>query len=111
MNAVYAGAPGFWLNFVTLGIVQAKWVAAVNAGLGNGGAGFLFAWFLSPFANYGVAQRFNAAHQSLGSSIRVSPLACFFFTGWPFVGARKKLKRTGQAYGSMLAARASVSPA
>jgi hypothetical protein len=110
-NAVYAAAPGFWLNLFTLGIVQAKWVAAVNSGLRQGGAGFLFAWFLAPFANYGLANRLNAAHQALGSSIRISPLACFFFTGWAFIGARKRLKRSGQAYGSMLSARASVIPA
>lgn len=104
MNAAYAGAPGFWLNIFTLGILQAKWVARVNVALGQGGARFMFAWFLAPFAHYGLATRLNAAHQANGSPVQVSPLVCFFITGWPFIG--KGLRRSGEAYGTLLAARA-----
>jgi hypothetical protein len=100
MNAPDNDAPGFWLNLHTLGIAQAKWVAAVDTALGGRGARFLFAWLLSPFATYGVAQRTNAAHQSLGSEIRVSALACFIFTGTPFMADRQK--RSVQEYASML---------
>ena len=91
-----SGVPSFWRNLFTLGIVQASWAAAVNTALGGHGARFWFAWLLSPFANYGVAQRINAVHQHLGSSIRVSPLACFIFNGLPFTGVRQGLKRSVQ---------------
>lgn len=85
--------PGFWLNLLTLGIARARWVGHANRQLGRGGAGFWFAWFLSPFAYYGIAGRLNEALAATGSTHRESPLLCFLLTGWPFVGAKKRLRR------------------
>jgi len=105
LSAMSTAAPSFWRNLSTLGIAQARWIADVNAALGHKGGRFMFAWFLSPFANYGVSRRINAAHQSVGSSTRISPIACFVFTGLPGIGVRERLKRSIQEYGSMLAER------
>jgi hypothetical protein len=85
--------PGFWITLVTIGISRARWVEATNHGLGGGGAGFWFAWFLAPFAYYGVAVRMNEALRAVGSTHRESPLACFFLVGWPFTGTKKRLRR------------------
>jgi hypothetical protein len=53
----------------------------------------LFAWFLLPFANYGLAQRMTAALRQAGSSYNVSAFWCFWLTGWPFIGSNKRFKR------------------
>lgn len=85
--------PGFWITLVTLGIARARWVDATNKALGRGGAGFWFAWFLPPFAYYGVAGRMNEALNAAGSTHRESPLACFFLLGFPFIGTKMRLRR------------------
>lgn len=85
--------PGFWITLVTIGIARARWVDATNQALGRGGAGFWFAWFLAPFAYYGVAGRMNEALRAVGSTHRESPLACFFLIGLPFIGTKKRLRR------------------
>lgn len=85
--------PGFLINLVTLGIARARWIAEANRHLGQGGAGFLFAWFLQAFANYGLAGRFNQALGAAGSAHTESPILCFLLTGWPFIGAKKRLQR------------------
>lgn len=85
--------PGFWLNVLTIGIARARWTAATNKTLGRGGAGFWFAWFLLPFANYGITGRLNQALAEAGSGRSDSPFLCFLFTGWPFFGSKKRLTR------------------
>lgn len=55
--------------------------------------GFLFAYFLQAFANYGPAGRLNSALSAAGSAHTESPLACFFLTGFPFSGAKKRIRR------------------
>ncbi|MDB5716461.1 MAG: hypothetical protein JWO15_3858 [Sphingomonadales bacterium] len=85
--------PGFWITLFTIGIARARWVDATNHTLGRGGAGFWFAWFLAPFAYYGVAGRMNDAMAAVGSTHKESPLACFFLVGWPFIGTKKRLRR------------------
>lgn len=85
--------PGFLVNIVTLGIARASWVAETNRVLGQGGAGFWFAWLLAPFAYFGLAGRLNSALGTAGSSHRESPFLCFLFAGWPFFGSKKRLKR------------------
>jgi hypothetical protein len=89
--------PSWIVNLVTLGIARARWIAESNRRLGQGGAGFWFAWFLLPFANYGLAKRMTAALQQAGSSFTVSAFWCFWLTGWPFIGSAKRLKRGTQA--------------
>src|SRR3954453_4790309 len=89
--------PSWIVNLLTLGIARARWIAESNRRLGQGGAGFWFAWFLLPFANYGLAQRMTAALRGAGSSFTVSPLLCFWLTGWPFIGSTKRFKRGTQA--------------
>jgi hypothetical protein len=89
----YPLPPGFWLNLLTLGIARARWVSAVNKRLGRGGAGFWFAWLLTPFANFGVTGRINEALAAAGSAHRESPVWCFLLTGFPFIGSKKRLKR------------------
>jgi hypothetical protein len=84
--------PGFWLNLLTFGIARARWTAAANRQLGSG-AGFWFAWLLLPFANYGIAGRLNEASAAAGSAHRESPLLCFFLTGVPFIGAKRRVRR------------------
>lgn len=84
--------PGFLINLFTLGIARARWIAAANKVFGAG-AGFWFAWLLQPFANWGLAGRFNAALQAAGSTHRVSPFWCFLLTGWPFIGAKARFKK------------------
>lgn len=86
--------PGFWLNLVTIGIARASWTASTNKTMQRGGAGFWFAWFFPPWAAYGVANRMTQVLASKGSHMSVSPLACFFLYGWPFIGTKKRL-RTG----------------
>ena len=90
-------APGFWLNLLTLGIAMARWVDRTNKTLGKGGAGFWFAWLLAPFAYYGLAKRLNEALAVQGSRTRISPMACFWLVGWPFIGSRKRLGRAADA--------------
>lgn len=85
--------PGFWVSLLTLGIARARWIAATNRALAQGGSGFWFAWLLMPFANYGVTGRLNTALASLGSSHRESPVLVFLLTGWPFIGSKKRLRR------------------
>jgi len=85
--------PGFWVTLLTLGIARALWISRTNRDLGRGGAGFLFAYFLQPFANYGLAGRLNTALGEVGSSHRISPFWAFWLTGFPFIGTRHKMKR------------------
>lgn len=85
--------PNLFVSLLTLGIARASWIAETNRALGAGGAGFLFAWLLSPFAVYGLAERLNGALQAAGSSHRESPVLCFLLNGMPFFGARARLKR------------------
>ncbi|HET7690503.1 MAG TPA: hypothetical protein VFK41_09000 [Nocardioidaceae bacterium] len=99
-------SPSWIVNLFTLGIARARWVAGMNRSLAQGGAGFLFAWFLMPFAAYGLARRLNLAHAAVGSSIKTSALACFWLCGWPFVGHVRRLKRGAEAYASVLNVRA-----
>lgn len=88
----------WFVNLITLGITRARWIAESNRRLGQGGAGFWFAWFLLPFANYGLAQRMTTALRQAGlSSFTVSPVWCFLLTGWPFIGASKRFKRGTRA--------------
>jgi len=89
--------PGTLVTVFTLGIARARWIAETNRQLGAGGAGFVFAWFLSPFANYGVVDRMNNALAAAGSGHRESPILCFLLNGWPFIGAKKRMKRGTQA--------------
>lgn len=89
--------PGFFINLFTLHIAMAQWVARTNKALGRGGAGFLFAWLLAPFAYYGLAGRLNSALAAQGSRTRISPLACFLFPGFPLIGSRKRLGRAADA--------------
>ena len=88
--------PRWIVSLFTLGIARARWIAESNRRLGQGGAGFWFAWFLLPFANYGLAERMTAALRQAGSSFTVSAFWCFWLTGWPFIGSAKRLKRGTQ---------------
>jgi len=97
--------PGTLATVFTLGIARAQWIAETNRQLGAGGAGFLFAWFLSPFANYGVVDRMNNALAAAGSGHRESPILCFLLNGWPFIGAKKRMKRGTQALNDAWAVR------
>ena len=90
--------PSWIVNLFTIGIARAKWIAQSNERLAQGGAGFMFAWFLQPFANYGLADRLNNALRAAGSSHQVSPVLCFFLTGWPFIGSNKRFRRGTRAY-------------
>lgn len=94
--------PNWFVNIFTLGILRALWIAESNRRLKQGGAGFAFAWFLLPFAQYGLAKRMTLALAQVGSSHKVSPLACFWLAGWPFIGAHRRLKRGTQAYNDAL---------
>lgn len=100
--------PGFWLNLVTLGIARANWIAGTNKALGRGGAGFWFAWFLVPFANYGVTGRLNEALAAAGSGHRESPMAVFWLTGFPFIGSKKRLRRASERLNDVLQVRTAV---
>jgi hypothetical protein len=91
---VLNACPGFWKNLFTIGISYARWVAAMNRELKQGGAGFWFAWLLVPWANFGLAKRLNGAHAAIGSTVSNSPFWAWFFTGWPFIGTRKRLARS-----------------
>jgi hypothetical protein len=97
--------PGTIVTVLTLGIARAKWIAETNRQLGAGGAGFLFAWLFSPFANYGVVDRMNNALAAAGSDHRESPILCFLLNGWPFIGAKKRMKRGTQALNNAWAVR------
>lgn len=97
--------PGTLVTVFTLGIARAKWIAETNRQLGAGGAGFLFAWFFSPFANYGVVDRMNNALAAGGSGHRESPILCFLLNGWPFIGAKKRMQRGAQALNNAWAVR------
>lgn len=85
--------PGFFASLFTLGIARARWIAYANDHFNQGGAGFWFAWLLQPFANYGLAQRFNVALAAAGTQHRESPVWCFLLTGWPFIGSKRRMKR------------------
>lgn len=90
-------APPSWIvNLFTLGIARARWISDSNRRIGQGGAGFWFAWFLMPFANYGLAQRMTGALRQAGSSFTVSAFWCFWLAGWPFIGSAKRFKRGTQ---------------
>lgn len=97
--------PGFFMSLVTLGIARAMWISQTNATIGQGGAGFVFAWFLLPWANYGVAKRLNGVLASTGSGYRISPMACFWLTGWPFIGARRRHKNAVERINDVTRAR------
>lgn len=97
--------PGTLVTVFTLGIARGKWIAETNRQLGAGGAGFLFAWFFSPFANYGVVGRMNSALAAAGSGHRESPILCLLLNGWPFFGAKKRMKRGTQALNNAWAVR------
>lgn len=92
-----AAPPGFFANVFTIGILRALWIRDTNRQLGRGGAGFAFAWFLMPFAYYGLAGRLNEALAQGGSSHRVSEVACLLLSTFPFIGARRRLKRGVEA--------------
>jgi hypothetical protein len=98
--------PGFLANLFTLGIARARWIAGANAALGQGGAGFLFAWMLLPFAHYGLATRLNGALRQAGSSHQVSPILCYLFTSWPIIGSGRRFERGVAAYNDAIGARA-----
>jgi hypothetical protein len=100
-DSVFTSAPGFLFNWLTIGIARAKWISGVNHQL-NHKTGAVFAWFLAPFACYGLAKRLTAANAQLGSSQPASPLACFFLCGWPLIGSARRLKRGAEAYASAL---------
>lgn len=89
--------PGFFANLFTLGIAMARWVDRTNKALGQGGAGFWFAWFLAPFAHYGLAKRLNVALLAQGSRLQVSPVLCFLLCGFPLIGSRRRLSRAADA--------------
>ncbi|WP_148616080.1 hypothetical protein [Nocardioides rubriscoriae] len=97
--------PGTLIAVFTLFIARAKWIAETNRQLGAGGAGFMFAWFFSPFANYGVVDRMNNALAAAGSGHRESPILCFLLNGWPFFGAKKRMKRGTHALNNAWAVR------
>ena len=97
--------PGTLVTIFTLGISRASWIAETNRQLGAGGAGFMFAWFFSPFANYGVVDRMNNALAAAGSGHRESPILCFLLNGWPFFGAKKRMRRGTQALNNAWAVR------
>ncbi|GAB3785318.1 hypothetical protein [Nocardioides ungokensis] len=91
--------PLSWIvNLFTIGIARAKRIAQSNERPGQGGAGFRFARFLQPFANNGLADQMNDALRAAGSSHQVSPVLCFFPTGWLFIGSNKRFRRGTQAY-------------
>lgn len=100
--------PGTIVTIFTLGIARAKWIAETNRHLGAGGAGFLFAWFFPPFANYGVVDRMNNALAAAGSGHRESPILCFLLNGWPFFGAKKRMRRGTEALNNAWAVRNQV---
>lgn len=104
----YPRYPGTLLAIVTFGILRAKWVADVNKQLGRGGAGFLFAWFLQPFANYGITGRLNAALAQAGSGHSESPILVFLLSGWPFIGSKKRLGRATDRLNDALRVRQSA---
>ena len=91
MNALRK-PPGFFTNLFTLGIARARWISAANKSLDHR-TGFLFAYFLQAFANYGLAKRINLALRNAGSGHAESPFLCFWLTGWPFIGATRRLRR------------------
>lgn len=107
MNKIPA-YPGTIVYLVTLGIVRAKWIAATNIQLGRGGAGFWFAWLLMPFANYGLTARLNEALAASGSTHRESPFWCFFWSGFPFWGSKKRISRAVTRLNDVQGARESV---
>jgi hypothetical protein len=103
--------PPVWIvNLFTLGISRARWIAESNRRLGQGGAGFWFAWFLLAFANYGLAERMTGALRQAGSSFAVSAVACFFLTGWPLIGSNKRFKRGTQALNDAYSVRQQAAP-
>lgn len=100
--------PGFFVALFTLGIARALWISRTNRELRQGGAGALFAFFLLPFANYGVAKRLNVALAQAGSLQAVSAMACFWLTGFPFIGAARRLRRGVVAFNDAHNVRAQV---
>jgi hypothetical protein len=89
--------PSWVTNLFTIGISRARWIAESNQRLGQGGAGFAFAWFFLAFANYGLAERMNGALRHAGSPLTVSPIVCFLFTSWPFFGSNAQFRTGTQA--------------
>jgi hypothetical protein len=84
--------PSFLANLFTLGIARARWISATNQALGHS-TGFLFAWLLQTFANFGLAGRFNDALRAAGSSHSVPQVVVFLFAPWPFFGAPAQFRR------------------
>lgn len=84
--------PSFFANLFSLGIARARWISHANKELSHH-TGFLFAWFLQPFANYGLARRLNGALEAAGARHHESPFWCFWLTGWPFIGANRRMRR------------------
>lgn len=97
-------APKFLLNLLTVGVVRARWVARTNRALGRKTSA-LFAWFLLPFAHYGLAKRLNGALDGVGTAHRESPFWCFWLTGWPIIGATRRLRRGVTRYNDSLRVR------
>jgi hypothetical protein len=91
LNAVRT-PPGFLKNLCTIGIARARWISSANKAL-NHRTGFLFAYFLQAFANYGLAKRLNLALGDTGASHSESPFWCFWLTGWPLIGANRRMRR------------------
>jgi hypothetical protein len=91
LNAVRK-PPGFFTNLFTIGIARARWISAANKALKHR-TGFFFAYFLQPFANYGLAKRLNLALAAAGASHSESPFWCFWLTGWPLIGANRRMRR------------------
>ncbi len=102
--------PSWILNLVTIGISRARWIAESNQRLGQGGAGFMFAWFFLAFANYGLAERMNGALRQAGSSVQLAPIVCFLFTGWPFFGSNAQFRKGTQALNAAYAAPQQAAP-
>lgn len=100
--------PGFWLALITFGITRATWIAGANRMMNRGGAGFLFAWFLMPFALYGVTGRLNEQLAMVGSAHRESPVLVFLLNGIPFIGAKKRIRRATSFYNDALRVRSGV---
>jgi hypothetical protein len=91
MNAV-STPPHFFANLFTFGVARARWISHANRALGHR-TGFLFAYFLQSFANYGLSRRLNAALRAVGARHSESPFWCFCLTGWPLIGANRRMRR------------------
>lgn len=92
MPAPISAVPNVFTNIFTIGIARAKWIVEANAAFGHT-TNFLFAWLLQPFANYGLAERFNTALRSAGSAVTVPAIVVFLFAAWPFFGAPAQFRK------------------